>query len=249
MVQANQEKTDRLQDTDQPEYSSSVKKTALIFGGNGLVGEQLVRLLLKDPRYGTIKVFGRHRPDIPYGNFDFYSVDPLKPGEYVTELEGDDIFVCLGTTIKKAKTKENFRKVDFQMPVEIAQTGLQNGANNFLVVSSIGADPKSKNFYLRTKGEMEEAVKQFKFRKIAILRPSMLLGKRKEFRLGEVVGKILMQLVGYMLWGGLRKYRGIQARDVALSMIEIANQSFKEVVFPSDKLADIARKVKGERRI
>jgi len=247
MAQANQEKTGRLQDTDQPVYSSNVKKTALVFGGNGLVGEQLVRLLLKDPHYGTIKVFGRHHPDIPYGNFDFFSVDPLKPGEYVTELEGDDIFVCLGTIIKKAKTRENFRKVDFQMPVEIAKTGIQNGVSNFLVISSIGADATSSNFYLRTKGEMEDAIRQFKFRKIAVLRPSMLLGKRKEFRLGEQVGKVLMQLTGYMLWGSLRKYRGIQARDVALSMIRIANQPFDEVVFTSDKLADIARVLKRGR--
>ncbi len=244
MAQVNQEKTDRLPDTDQPVYSSSVKKTALVFGGNGLVGEQLVRLLLKDGRYGTVKVFGRHHPDISYGNFDFFTVNPLMPGEYAGELEGDDIFVCLGTTIKKAKSKENFRKVDYQMPLEIAKTGTQNGVSNFLVVSSIGADEKSRNFYLRTKGEMEEAVKQFNFRKIAILRPSMLLGKRKEFRFGELVSKVLMQLVGYMLLGNLRKYRGIQAHDVALSMIEIANQSFDEVVFPSDKLADIARKFK-----
>ncbi len=134
----------------------------------------------------------------------------------------DDVFCALGTTIKKAGSQEAFRHIDLDFPLSLANKALARNAKQFLLVSSVGANAKSKNSYLRTKGELEDAISVLPFQAIHIFRPSMLLGPREERRAGERAGIVFMRLVLPMLIGGLRKYRAIEAQDVARSMVSAA---------------------------
>ena len=153
------------------------------------------------------------------------------------------MFCCLGTTIAAAGSKEAFRKIDFDLPVKIAEEASKNNIFSFLIISSLGADTKSSNFYYKTKGEMEKTIQKFSFRKISILRPSMLLGGRKEFRLGEIIGKELMRALSFVFVGSLKKYKAIHAQNVAKAMVEIANNDFGKTIFESDEIRNIAKRV------
>jgi len=196
-------------------------KSALVFGGSGLVGTELLKLLISDSAYQTVISAGRRNleiqsPKLKQIVFDFNQLESQQ------ELfAGQDVYCCLGTTIKKAKTKEAFRAIDFGYVTRIAKMAASNDVGNFALVSSIGTDKNSNNFYLRTKGEMEEVVRQLKFNTLVILRPSFLLGNRIEKRLGERIAKIFIQLISPLLIGKLKKYRGIEAKIVAKKMIEI----------------------------
>ena len=152
--------------------------------------------------------------------------------ERITENEfinADVVFCCVGTTIKKAKTREAFRKVDFDIPVNLAKLCANSNIQKLIIISSLGADRESKNNYLKTKGEMEYAVSQYNIHSIVFLRPSILLGNRNEFRLGEIIGKIIIQLLGFLLLGKNRKYRGIRAMKVAKAMLNIAKNNTKGI--------------------
>ncbi len=220
------------------------KKTALLFGSTGLTGGYLLQRLLMDSRYEKIKVFVRKKIGFPSDKkLEEHVVKLSDPETFAELLEGDDLFCCLGTTLAKAGSKEAFRKVDFEIPVKIAEASSKNNVPSFIIISSLGANATSSNFYLRTKGEMEEAVRKYAFRKTAILRPSMLLGGRKEFRFGESAGKLFMQAFGFLFIGGLKKYKAIQAKSVARAMIEIANGNYQETVFESDRIREIAMMV------
>ena len=203
-------------------------KIALVFGATGLTGSCLLNFLLKDSRYGKVKVFLRKKTDFPSDEkLEVHVVELSAPENYSHLLQGDDLFCCLGTTIAVAGSKEAFRKVDFDLPVKIAEQASKNNVAAFIVVSSLGADSKSANFYLsklgmnslwslpqgylETKGEMEEAIQKFPFRKFSALQPSMLLGERKEFRFGELIGKGLMQALSFVFIGSLKKHKAIYA--------------------------------------
>lgn len=219
-----------------------MNKTALVFGATGLTGSYLLKLLLNDSRYKKVKVFIRKKADLPFHEkLETHFVELSSPENYSHQLYGDELFCCLGTTIAKAGSRQEFRKVDFELPVKIAETASQNNVSSFIVISSLGANAKSSNFYYRTKGEMEEAIQKFSFQRFAILRPSMLLGNRKEFRLGEIIGKHLMKALGIFFVGELKKYKAIHAEDVAASMIVIANNKSGEIFFESDRIQHIAK--------
>jgi uncharacterized protein YbjT (DUF2867 family) len=199
-------------------------KSAIIFGSTGLVGSCLLEQLLKDPRYGEIKLFVRKTSGISHPKVDEFLIDFDKPDEYRDLIKGDDLFCCLGTTIKVAGSEAAFRRVDFELVRWCAVCAYENHVKNFLVVSSLGANADSKNFYLRTKGEMEKAVLAFNFDKTVIFRPSMLLGDRKEKRIGESLGKFFMILFSVFI---PKKYRAVEAEDVAAAMIKCANDEVK----------------------
>ena len=155
------------------------------------------------------------------------------------------MFCCLGTTIKIAKTKAAFYKVDFTYVYESAKLAAANGVNNFLLVSAIGANSKSLVYYSRVKGEIEDAVKKMPFQSVQIFQPSLLLGPRKTKRLGEQFGETALNLVSGLLIGSLKKYKGIQASDVALAMIARAKLDFKEsFTILSDEIQVIANREK-----
>jgi len=199
-----------------------MKKTALLAGATGLVGSALLPLLLASGRYAKVIVVGR-RP---------VAVQHPKLVQVVTELDqleherlrliADDVFCCLGTTIRQAGSQEAFYKVDFLYVVQLAALTAANFAAQFLVVSSLGADVNSRFYYSRVKGEMEEAVSQTPFRAIHIFRPSLLLGERPAPRLGERFGAVVLALVRPLLRGGWRKYRPVAATTVAQAMLRAA---------------------------
>lgn len=221
-----------------------MNKTALLFGATGLTGNYSLKLLLNDSRYGKVKVFVRKETDFPSNEkLEVHIVELSALENYSHLLRGDDLFCCLGTTIAVAGNMEAFRKVDFELPVKIAETASRNNVSSLVGISSLGADSKSANFYLRTKGETEEAIQKFSFKKIAILRPSMLLGVRKEFRFGELIGKGLMLALSFVFIGSFKKYKAIHANDVAKAMLAIANNNFPERIFESDHIQQIAKSV------
>ncbi|SEW33690.1 oxidoreductase [Chitinophaga arvensicola] len=214
-----------------------MNKTAIVIGATGLTGTHLVAALLQDPAFSKVKILIRQpwahpRPKLESIIVDFEDDDSLAP-----VLQGDVLFCCIGTTIKKAGSQESFRAVDYGIAVKCARIAKEQGVTQFLLMSSIGANPQSRNFYLRTKGETELAVQAAGFHSVSIFRPSVLIGSRKEFRLGEWLGKYLIQLFYFLLQGRWKKYRGIKAATVANAMIIAAKEHDEGVsIFESDAI-------------
>ncbi len=195
---------------------------AVIIGASGLIGSHLVEQILQEDYFSSVRILVRKRLPIINPKLQQEIVDFNNIYDYTQKFgEGDIIFCCIGTTQKKVKGDNvEYEKIDHDIPLNAAQIGIKCGYKKFLIVSSVGADPSASNFYLRLKGETERAVKQFKFDTITILRPSMLLGKRKERRPAEKIGQILMQSLALIFVGALNKYHPIEAKDVAKAMIE-----------------------------
>ena len=185
-------------------------KTALISGATGLVGSFLVKMLLNDGYYDKVKILVRKPVDLNHPALEQIIYDYENPD--FEKLKADDVYCCLGTTIKKAGSKEAFIKVDFDYPLQIAQATQKAGAQNFSIVTAIGSNSKSKIFYNRVKGEVEEKLQEIPFRSLQIHRPSMLLGPRKEFRTGEEIGKVFVRALWFLF---PKRYRGIHASQVA----------------------------------
>ena len=217
------------------------KRTALVFGATGLVGSFIISELLKLEIYNKVLIFSRRMFDLNHEKAEFVIDDLSAPENLKDRIKGDDVYCCLGTTIKKAGSQEAFKKVDLELPVKIAETALMNNVENFAVISSIGADAKSRNFYLRTKGEMEQAVLKLKFEHLIIVRPSLLTGPRKQFRFGEIMAKVFMTVFNPVLLGKLRKYRSIKAQTVARAMIGLTLIPRNKPVFESDELETAAQ--------
>jgi len=206
------------------------------------VGSHLIRLLSDSKNYRRVIDYSRRKPGTDLPKVEHYPFNP----EAIALAEGiDDIFVCLGTTMRKAGSREAFRRVDLDMVVEIARKGRAAGAKRFVVISSIGADPDSNNFYLQTKGRMEEEVKKLGYEYCGIVRPSLLLGKRNEFRFAERMGILLFRFFRFIFVGPLRKYRGIEALAVAKSMVMLAATGKGVVTVESSILKQLADVYRG----
>jgi len=200
------------------------EKTALIVGASGLVGSFCLRLLLQSNRYEKVIAVGRKPLPMQHPRLRQLVVDFDILDTYKHSLIADDIYCALGTTIKEAGSKENFYKVDFTYVVQLAQITAANKANQFLVVSALGASAQSSVFYSRVKGQMEAAVKSMTFPGIHIFQPSLLLGPRQEKRLGESAASVVMQKMSFLLVGPLGKYKAVEAADVAKAMLYAALQ-------------------------
>lgn len=199
-------------------------KTALLLGATGLVGGHLLQQLLDSPHYTLVVALTRRtlemqHPKLRQEIIDFDHPDPAK-------IMGDDLFCALGTTLAKAGSKEAQYKIDCTYPFEIGKIARQNGARQYLLVSSVGANPNTSNFYLKTKGELEEKIRGLDFEHFVAARPSFLLGDRKEFRLGEKIGIELANFFAPLI---PRRYRGIHAEKVARALIARANSGGKGV--------------------
>ncbi len=217
-------------------------RTALLIGASGLVGSYVLQQLLAMSIYNKVTVLVRRPLGVSHAKLQELVVDFEHLREHAHAFKVDDIYCCVGTTIKKAGSKEAFRAVDYHIPVETAKFASAQGAKQYLLVSSLGANAKSLFFYMRTKGEVEEALKKHPFKAIHILQPSMLLGPRKEKRFGEKFGQIFMKLVEPLLIGGLKKYKAIHAETVAKAMIKIALEEKQGThVYISDELAEIGK--------
>jgi len=203
----------------------SRRRTALLAGATGLVGSQVLELLLADPDWSRVVTVGRRTTSLQHEKLEQRVLD-LGALETVSDLPHvDDVFCCLGTTIKQAGSQPAFRLVDHAFVVGLARAGLRAGATQFLLVSAIGADPDSRVFYSRVKGETETAIRKLPYRSIQIFRPSLLLGERPEFRLGERIAMLGAPVLRVLLAGRLRRYRPIQAATVARAMVNVAFES------------------------
>ena len=215
------------------------KLTAIIFGGSGLTGRFLTELLLKDTRYDKLILFVRKEIPVYHGKIRQVIFDPDNISEKESEITGNQAFCCIGTTIKKAGSKEVFFKIDHDLIINLAKASLKNGIPVFTVISSIGANTKASNFYLNTKGLMEEKLKSIGFKNLNILRPSMLLGLRSESRKLEETGKVIMKALGFLLIGKLNKYKPVHAETVARAMIKAANLNNNVVILESDNIQQL----------
>lgn len=205
-----------------------------------MVGSYLLSLLVEDDFYTKVKVLVRRAPEIDHPKIETIISDFQDLGSIAHRLKADDVYCCLGTTRKKAGSKEAFYKVDFHYPLEIAKMTHQQGAVHFFLISSLGADVESKVFYSRVKGEIEVAVSTIPFQSINIFRPSLLVGDRKERRVGESMAKWFSYLLIFLFVGPLKKYRPIHAKTVAQGMLKIAKQELDGFyIFESEQIKRI----------
>ncbi|MBT8326568.1 MAG: NAD(P)H-binding protein, partial [Bacteroidia bacterium] len=191
---------------------------AIIAGSTGEVGKNVLLQLLDKDLFHEVTSLTRRKSLIEHGklnnqHIDFDAIEKLAP------INADALFCCLGTTIKKAGSKEQFRKVDFKYVVDLASWAKKAGVQQFHVVSAMGANSKSGVFYNRTKGEMEEALIQFKFDSTYIYRPSLLDSDRDEKRIGERIGILVFRMLKFLFVGPLKKYASIKVEDVAKGMV------------------------------
>ncbi|MBT8281633.1 MAG: NAD-dependent epimerase/dehydratase family protein [Muriicola sp.] len=219
---------------DQPE------KTAIVLGATGLTGGILLNELLQDPRYSRIVAFSRSTVGIKHPKYEEYLGDLFKLSDFSSTFKADEVYCCIGTTKAKTPDKEKYRKIDHGIPLNAAQLCVQNKIDTFIVISSLGANPKSSVFYSRVKGEMEEAVLQLGLPKTHILQPSLISGEREESRKAEKLAKTLFAILNVILIGPLKKYRSVQAKDIAKAMIWLANNEHGQERITSDKITQLA---------
>ncbi|HOZ30185.1 MAG TPA: NAD(P)H-binding protein [Bacteroidales bacterium] len=202
------------------------KRTALIAGSTGFVGNILLHKLSESGLYDEVISIVRKpaKTSLPNVKEEIVDFDKLEEYEYLFKV--NDIYICLGTTIKKAKTQEAFKKVDVDYPVKIAQLSAKFGAEKLSVISAMGANSKSKIFYNRMKGIMEQGVLESGIKTINIYRPSLLLGKRNEFRFGEKFASIFVRPIIFLFAGPYKKYRPVKAEIVAQTML---NNCFENI--------------------
>ena len=200
-------------------------RTALVAGASGLVGSQVLRLLLEDPTYSRVTVLARRELPLSHKKLEqrIASFDRLAQ---ITDFPRvHDVFCCLGTTLKQAGSPEAFRKVDCTYVVELARVAARHRASQFLVVTAVGADLQSRILYSRVKGEAEEALRRLQFESIQIFRPSLLVGARAQGRPAERVAGLLSLLVAWAFVGPLSRYRPIKAQTVARAMVRVAREA------------------------
>jgi len=216
------------------------KKMALLLGGSGLVGGHCLDYLLNDEYYTQVKALVRRPLSVEHPKLIQHQVSFDKLKDHLAKIKANDVYCCLGTTIKKAGSQKAFRKVDFSYPKEIAKLSLANGAEQFLLISALGANPNSLIFYNRVKGEVEQAIAQCGFQGFYIFRPSLLLGERKERRLSEEFGQKIFQWLSFGFMGVLKKYKPIEGKAVAFAMVEIAKEQRQgKQIFESSHIQSI----------
>ena len=209
-------------------------KTALIFGSSGLIGNELFKTILLNNSYDKIKVFVRSIPEVNNPKVEIIKTDFSNLEQYKDKIIGDDCFFCIGTTKKDTPDKEEYRRVEYNIPVNVAKIAKANSVKSFYYVSSIGANPNASSNYLKNKGQVEEELKNLNFPRLAIIRPSLLVGNRKSFRLGEVIFTPIMNTLTFFAFGSLKKYKPIKIKNVVKSIIYISKNEPNKIVFESD---------------
>ena len=216
-------------------------KTALVFGSSGLVGSHLLNGLIHNSNYSKIKIFVRSLSETNDSKIEIIKTDFNNLDKHVEDIKGDECFFCIGTTKKKSPDKSEYQKIELDIPKKIAQIAKFNLVKSFFFISSGYANPKSSGDYLKFKGFVEEEIKNLNFDKIGIMRPSFLLGNRKEKRIGEKLGIILFKLLTPILVGPLRKMRPIRSEIVAKAMVKLANENIVQSIFESNEIIELVR--------
>ncbi|MBX2958210.1 MAG: oxidoreductase [Cyclobacteriaceae bacterium] len=199
-------------------------RTALLAGSTGLIGKQLLELLLEDSHYTVVKAISRKPLDIQHAKLQNIVADFNTLTEHHDQLKADDVFCCLGTTIKQAGSQAAFRQVDYEYPLELARLTKNQGATQYLIITALGSDAKSGIFYNRVKGEVEQAIDAVGFDSYHIFRPSLLLGERMEKRAGEGAATVVYKALGFLI---PLKYKAIDSAKVARAMLHFAKQNSK----------------------
>ncbi len=218
-----------------------MSKKAIILGSSGLIGGLLLDLLTHDANYSEIIVFNRKpllniHKKVKEIIVDFVDLNSVQIPENI-----DVIFCCLGSTKSKTPNLIDYKKVDFDIPLYFAKKGKELGVKQYHLVSALGANSTSSNFYSKLKGDIEEAIKKIEIEGTFIYQPSILLGKRLETRILERIGIIFMRLLNPILIGNLKKYRAIEAQNVAKVMQHISNQNLSGLyTYTSDKINELA---------
>ncbi len=194
-------------------------KTAIVTGATGLIGNLLVQALLKDDTYERVRAIVRKPLPIQHPRLENVVVSFSDDRALAEALRGDVLFCCIGTTIKKAGSQAAFTAVDYGIPVKTGGIALRNGVTQYHLISAVGANARSSNFYLRTKGQTEEALIQMGFPALFLYRPSLLMGDRKEVRFGEQVAQLFLPVFKFLMRGSWRKYRPVKAATVAAAMM------------------------------
>jgi uncharacterized protein YbjT (DUF2867 family) len=211
-----------------------MSQTVALIGATGLVGGHILQNLLRDTQYGTIRLISRRSVDIASPKIDERIITFEDTKQFEEAIAGcETVFVAVGTTNAKVEgDQEAYRKVDFDIPVNAAKAAAKYGVYGFALVSAVGADPNNNNnFYLKLKGVTEEAVCKEAIPQILIFRPSLLMGERSEKRLGERMAQLAMPLVSWMLPASRKKYKEIQAADLAKAMVNASKSSPKGIHF------------------
>jgi len=216
-------------------------KKALIFGSSGLVGSNLVKIILQNEKYDHIKLFVRSETENKSKKLEIIKTDFNNLEKHKDSIVGDDCFFCIGTTRKNTPDKNEYIRTEYNIPVEIGKIAKSNSVNNFIYVSSLGANPNASGLYLKNKGQAEQELINLNFPRLAIIRPSILLGNRKENRIGEKIGIFVMKLLLPLFLGKLKKYKPIKVENVAKAMVIIAQNDYQKTIFESDQLVEIAK--------
>ena len=215
-------------------------KTALIFGSSGLIGSYLLDLIVNDNNYSKIRLFVRSKPVNTSAKIEIIKTDFNNLENHKDSIVGDACFFCIGTTRKNTPDKNEYINIEYNLPVEVAKIAKSNSVNNFIYVSSIGANTNASGLYLRNKGQAEEELKKLNFSKLSIMRPSILLGNRKENRVGEKIGIFVMKILSPLFLGKMKKYKPIKVKNVAKTMLHIVRNDYQKNIFESDEIIEIS---------
>lgn len=217
-----------------------MEKKAILLGASGLIGSSLLQQLLENKNYSEVLVVLRKKLPLIHPKLKQLVVDFDQLSNYAKELQGDVVFCCLGTTKKKTPNQEMYKKIDHQYPIDTGWIAYTNGASQYHLVSAMGANPNSRVFYSKLKGEVERDLKTIPFKAIHIYRPSLLDGERKENRLAERIMISIMRVLNPLLIGGLKKYRSIKVDTVARAMLRQSLEENRGVfIHPSDEIAEL----------
>ncbi|MEX2350692.1 MAG: NAD(P)H-binding protein [Flavobacteriaceae bacterium] len=215
-----------------------MKKTAIILGATGLTGGHLLDFLLKDDRYEKIKLFSRSSVGLSNPKLEEHLIDLFELEKHKENFQADEVFCCIGTTKAKTPDDETYRKIDYGIPFATAKICKGNSINTYIVISAMGANPDSKVFYNKTKGEMERDVLKQNIQNTYILQPGLINGNRDEKRLGESIAKFLFKVLNPVI---PKKYRSISPETIAKTMIVLANQGFLDNRIENQTIKDIAK--------
>jgi len=180
-------------------------KTALIFGSSGLIGNQLLSIILQNNNYNKVKLFVRSVPENNDSKVEIIQTDFTNLEKHKDSIAGDDCFFCIGTTHKDTPDKNEYRRIEYNIPINVARIAKSNSVKSFVYVSSMGANPNSSGSYLKNKGQVEEELNNLNFPKLAVIHPSLLLGKRKTHRLGESIAIPLMKMLSLFFYREFKK--------------------------------------------
>ena len=215
-------------------------KTALIFGSSGLIGSCLLNLIVNDNNYSKIRLFVRSEPANTSSKIEIIKTDFNNLENHKDSIVGDVCFFCIGTTKKNTPDKNEYINIEYNLPVEVAKIAKSNSVNNFIYVSSIGANTNASGLYLKNKGRTEEELKKLNFLKLSIMRPSILLGNRKENRVGEKIGIFIMKTLSPLFLGKIKKYKPLNVENVAKTMLHVVRKDYQKTIFESDEVIEIS---------